>query len=315
MALDIALMFEAQEGLDWDAWGRLARAAEDGGFHGLYRSDHLTGLFGASERASLDCWASLTWLATATRRVRFGPLVCPLTFYHPALLAKRTAAVDVLSGGRLDLGVGAGWHEGEHAMYGIPFPSLRERLDRLECGARVIRALWRGEPVTLDQPYYPLRNAASFPRPAQGRVPLVIGARGERRGLRIVAEHADEWNTTRVTFDDYAAKARALEAHCVAIGRDPAVIRRSLMVPVIVGRSAADLEARRRRAADIFPRLPTDGPGWRAAGFLHGTPDEVRADLDRWRTLGVSRVMLQMIDQDDLGAIDLIAHEVVPAFR
>jgi alkanesulfonate monooxygenase SsuD/methylene tetrahydromethanopterin reductase-like flavin-dependent oxidoreductase (luciferase family) len=241
--------------------------------------------------------------------------VCPLTFYHPALLAKRAAAVDVLSGGRLDLGVGAGWHEGEHAMYGIPFPSLRERLDRLECGARVIRALWRGEPVTLDQPYYPLRNAASFPRPAQGRVPLVIGARGERRGLRIVAEHADEWNTTRVTFDDYVAKARALEAHCVAIGRDPAVIRRSLMVPVIVGRSAADLEARRRRAADIFPRLPTDGPGWRAAGFLHGTPDEVRADLDRWRTLGVSRVMLQMIDQDDLAAIDLIAHEVVPAFR
>jgi F420-dependent oxidoreductase-like protein len=315
MGLEIALMFEAQEGLDWPRWERLARAAEDGGFHALYRSDHLTGLFGASERASLDCWASLTWLATETRRVRFGPLVCPLTFYHPALLAKRAAAVDVLSNGRLDLGIGAGWHEPEHRMFGIPFPSLRERLDRLDCGARAIRALWRGEPTTLDQPHYPLVHAVSVPRPVHGAVPLVIGARGERRGLRIVAEHADEWNTTRVTFDDYPGKARALEAHCRAIGRDPRAIRRSLMVPLIVGGSDAELDARRRRAAAIFPRLPADAEGWRAAGFLHGMPDDVRRDLARWQALGVSRVMLQMLDQDDMAAIELIAKELLPAFR
>jgi F420-dependent oxidoreductase-like protein len=313
--LDLALMIEGQEGLDWTRWERLARAAEDGGFHGLYRSDHLTGLFGAAGRDSLDTWASLTWLATATRRIRFGPLVSPLTFYHPAFLARRAAAVDVLAGGRLDLGIGAGWHEGEHRMFGIPFPSLRERLDRLHCGARAIRALWRGEPVTVDQPYYPLVDAQSHPRPVRGSVPLVIGARGERRTLRIVAEHADEWNTTRVTFEEYEQKRRVLADHCRTVGRDPAAIRRSLMVPVLIGRSAGDLEARRQRVSRIFPRVPPDAAGWLAAGFLHGAPEEVRRDLERWAALGVQRVMLQMLDMEDLAAIELIGREVVPAFR
>jgi alkanesulfonate monooxygenase SsuD/methylene tetrahydromethanopterin reductase-like flavin-dependent oxidoreductase (luciferase family) len=123
----VGIMIEGQEGLTWDRWRRLARAVEAGGFDSLFRSDHLTGLFGDSKRPSLDAWASLTWLATATTRIRFGPLVCPLTFYHPALLAKRAAAVDHLSSGRLDLGLGAGWHEPEHRMYGLPFPSVRER--------------------------------------------------------------------------------------------------------------------------------------------------------------------------------------------
>src|SRR2546429_269319 len=116
MPLEVAVMIEAQEGLTWDRWQRLATATEDGGFAALFRSDHLTGLFGEATRPSLDCGASLTWLATNTRRIRFGPLVSPLTFYHPALLAKRAAALDELSRGRLDLGIGAGWHEGEHRM-------------------------------------------------------------------------------------------------------------------------------------------------------------------------------------------------------
>ena len=176
MALALGLMIEGQEGLTWERWRRLARLAEDGGFDSLFRSDHLTGLFGDARRASLDTWASLTWLATATTRIRFGPLVSPLTFYHPALLAKRAAAVAELANGRLDLGIGAGWHEGEHRMYGIPFPSLKERLDRLECGARAIRALWEGRPVSLAQTYYPLVEAESYPLPSR-RVPLVIGAR------------------------------------------------------------------------------------------------------------------------------------------
>ena len=199
MAIQLTVMIEAQEGLTWERWQALARTAEDAGYAGLFRSDHLTGLFGDPRRGSLDAWASLTWLASHTRRIRFGPMVCPLTFHHPALLAKRAAAVAELSGGRFDLGIGAGWHEGEHAMFGVPFPPLKERLDRLECGARVIRALWRGEPVTLEQSYYPLREAQSFPLPLGGGVPLIVGGRGERRTLRVVAEHADEWNVTRVT--------------------------------------------------------------------------------------------------------------------
>jgi alkanesulfonate monooxygenase SsuD/methylene tetrahydromethanopterin reductase-like flavin-dependent oxidoreductase (luciferase family) len=315
MTLSVGIMIEGQEGLTWERWQRLARTVEACGYESLFRSDHLTGLFGESRRPSLDTWASLTWLATGTSRIRFGPLVCPLTFYHPALLAKRAAAVDQLAGGRLDLGLGAGWHEPEHRMFGIAFPSLKERLDRLECGARLIRALAEGRPVTLEQPYYPLAAAESYPLPVRGRLPLLIGARGEKRALRIVAEHADEWNTTRVTFEDYGIKRAALERHCHAIGRDPAMITRSLMVPVIVGRTSAETAKRRDVARASFPRLPEDAAGWRSAGFLHGSPDDVVEDLARWRGLGVQRVMLQMIDQEDLAAIELIAREILPALR
>ena len=311
MTLELALMVEAQEGLTWERWRRLAEMAETGGFAGLFRSDHLTGLFGGEDRASLDLWASLTWLATATRRVRFGPLVCPLTFYHPALLAKRAAAIDLLSEGRLDLGIGAGWHEGEHRMFGIPFPPLRERMDRLECGARAIRALWRGEPVTLAQPYYPLEAAQSHPRPARGTVRLIIGGRGERRTLRIVAAHADEWNATRLTFDEYRAKCAVLDAHCRAVGRDPDTIRRSLMIPIVIGESSGELEARHRRVRDIFPRVPAEAAEWRAAGFLYGSAEEIRRDLAEWHRLGVSRVMLQILDMTDVESMDAIARTIV----
>ena len=210
--LELNVMIEGQEGLNWERWQRLARAAEDGGFAGLYRSDHLTGLFGDSTRPSLETWASLPYLATATRRIRFGPIVSPMTFYQPAILAKRAAAIDQLAGGRFDLGIGAGWNEMEHRMFGIPFPPLRERMDRFEAGARAIRALWRGTPVTLEQPYTPLVDAQSFPLPAGGR--LVVGGRGERRTMRVAAELADEWNVTRVTYDEYPRKLEVLAGHC-----------------------------------------------------------------------------------------------------
>jgi len=315
VAISVCLMIEGQEGLTWDRWRRLARAAEDGGFEALFRSDHLTGLFGDPKRASLDTWASLTWLASNTSRIRFGPLVCPLTFHHPALLAKRAAAVAELSGGRLDLGIGAGWHEGEHAMFGIPFPSLKERMDRFECGARAIRALWQGHPVTLEQPYYPLREAESYPLPPGGRAPLIIGGRGEQRALRVVAACADEWNTTRITRDDYPAKRAVLERHCRAVGREPSLIRRSLMVPYIVGRDARDRDARLANARRIFPRVPDNEAAWRAAGFLFGAPRELVEELRAWEKLGVTRVMLQTLDMDDAAAIELLAREVVPACR
>jgi F420-dependent oxidoreductase-like protein len=315
VSVSFAIMIEGQEGLTWERWRRLAELTEASGYEALFRSDHLTPFGGDPGRSTLETWASLAWLATSTRRLRFGPLVCPLTFYQPAILAKRAAALDQLSGGRFDLGIGAGWHEGEHRMFGIPFPALRERMDRLECGARVIRALEQGQPVTLDQRYFPLVQAQSAPRPVQGRLPLIIGGRGERRALRIVAEHADEWNTTRVTFDDYRAKRAVLEEHCRTVGRDPATIRRSLMIPIAIGRSAAEVEARRAKIAATFPRMPLDEAGWRSAGFLHGSPARVSDDLARWRDLGIQRVMLQMLDQEDLAAIELIAREVLPAFR
>ena len=309
--LELNLMIEGQEGLNWERWQRLARAAEDGGFAGLYRSDHLTGLFGDSTRPSLETWASLPYLATATRRIRFGPIVSPMTFYQPAILAKRAAAIDQLAGGRFDLGIGAGWNEMEHRMFGIPFPPLRERMDRFEAGARAIRALWRGAPVTLEQPYTPLVDAQSFPLPAGGR--LVVGGRGERRTMRVAAELADEWNVTRVTYDEYPRKLEVLAGHCRAFGRDPAAIRRSLMAPIVIGRTRAEVAARLARGREWFPRVPESEAEWRAQSFLFGSVDEVVRDLRRWQGLGVQAIMLQCLDVDDLAAVELIAREVIPA--
>lgn len=309
--LALNVMIEGQEGLTWERWMRLARAAEDGGFAGLYRSDHLTGLFGDPTRPSLETWASLAWMASSTRRLRFGPIVCPLTFYHPAILAKRWAAIDQLAGGRLDLGVGAGWNEMEHRMFGIPFPPLKERMDRFECGTRLIHALRSGRPVTLDQPYSPLVEAQSHPVPAGGA--LIVGGRGERRTMRIAAELADEWNVTRVTFDDFPRKLEVLAGHCRTAGRDPRAIRVSLMVPFIIGRTRTEVAARLRRARECFARLPESEAEWRAQSFLFGSPEDVVRALARWRGLGVHRVMLQCPDMDDMPALELIAREVIPA--
>ena len=308
----VGIMIEGQEGLTWERWWRLAQAAEDLGYESLCRSDHLTGLGGESRRPSLETWVSLTALATRTRRIRFGPMVSPLTFYHPAILAKMAAAIDNLAGGRFDLGIGAGWNEHEHTKYGVPFPPLKERLDRLECGARVIRALEAPEPVTLDQPYYPLKKAESYPRPPRGRLRVVIGGRGEKRTLRIVAELADEWNVTRLDVEGYRAKRQVLAEHCRAVKRDPDTIARSLMVPLAIGRDAAEVARRVANARAVFPALPDGEAAWRAAGFLAGTPTQVVEDLQRWDGVGMQRVLLQMLDQEDISALELFARDVLP---
>jgi len=307
----VGIMIEGQEGLTWERWWRLAQAAEDLGYESLCRSDHLTGLGGESRRPSLETWASLTALATRTRRIRFGPMVSPLTFYHPAILAKTAAAIDALSGGRFDLGIGAGWNEHEHSMYGVPFPPLKERMDRLECGARVIRALEAPEPVTLDQPYYPLKKAESHPRPPKGRLRLVVGGRGEKRTLRVVAEVADEWNVTRLDVEGYRAKRQVLAEHCRAVKRDPETIARSLMIPLAIGRDSAEVDRRVAKARAVFPALPDGQAAWRAAGFLAGPPAQVIEDLRRWDGAGMQRVLLQMLDQEDIGALELFAREVL----
>jgi alkanesulfonate monooxygenase SsuD/methylene tetrahydromethanopterin reductase-like flavin-dependent oxidoreductase (luciferase family) len=310
--MKVGIMIEGQEGLTWPRWLRLAAAAEDMGFESLCRSDHLTGLGGVSKRPSLETWTSLTALALRTKRIRFGPLVSPLTFYHPALLAKMAAAVDDLSGGRLDLGLGAGWNEPEHRMFAVPFPTVKERLDRLEAGARLIRALEKGQPVTLKQPLFPLDKAESYPLPPAGRYRIVIGGRGEKRTLRIVAEFADEWNVTRVDIPGFTQKRAVLAEHCRAFRRDPESIQRSLMVPCAIGRDPSEVARRIATVREIFPALPGDEAGWHAASFLAGSPDRIAADLQAWKAAGLQRVMLQTLDQEDIPGLELFAREVVP---
>jgi alkanesulfonate monooxygenase SsuD/methylene tetrahydromethanopterin reductase-like flavin-dependent oxidoreductase (luciferase family) len=308
----VGIMIEGQEGLTWERWLKLVHAAEDLGYESLCRSDHLTGLAGDAQRPSLETWTSLTVLAERTQRIRFGPMVSPITFYHPALLAKMAAALDTLSLGRLDLGIGAGWNEYEHAMFGIPMPPIKERMDRLECAAAHIRALSAGRPVTLNQPYYPLRQAESYPLPSHGRLRLVVGGRGEKRTLRIVAEFADEWNVTRLDVAGFTRKRQVLADHCMAFKRDPETIARSLMVPMAIGRTPAEVARRIATARANFPSLPEDSTTWRAASFLAGSPEDITEALKTWEEAGLQRVLLQMLDQDDIAALELFAETVLP---
>ena len=311
----VGIMIEGQEGLTWERWSRLIRAAEDLGYESLCRSDHVTALQGQSRRPSLDTWTSLSVLAARTRRIRFGPMVCPITFYHPLLLAKMAVALDTLSLGRLDLGLGAGWNEHEHAMFGIPMPPLGERLDRLEQAARYIRALAAGQPVTLEQPHYSLRQAEIYPLPTHGRLRIVVGGRGEKRTLRIAAEFADEWNVTRVDVDGFRQKLDVLARHCRDLGRDPSTVRRSLMVPMAIGHDRAEVGRRIAAARAIFPMLPADEDAWRAAGFLAGSASQIGESLSAWARAGMDRALLQMMDQEDIAALEQFAREVLPYLR
>lgn len=308
--LAVGLMIEGQEGLTWERFFRLAQAAEALGFESLFRSDHLTALEGFPGRESLDLWTSLTALALRTRRLRFGPLVCSLTFCHPSLVAKKAAALDELSGGRFELGIGAGWYRGEHHMFGLPFPPYAQRLEMLEEGARVIRALWSGQPADFAGRHYRLERAETHPRPAA--LPLIMGGKNEQRTLRIIAEHADEWNCTYISADGFARKSAVLDEHCRALGRDPRSLRRSLMLPFVVGRDAAQVQARIDAQRAMFPSLPGDLAGWRAAGYLGGRPAEVAEQLQAYQAAGASRVLVQHNSYDDLESLELFASAVLP---
>ncbi len=311
----IGIMIEGQEDLTWERFFRITQAVEDLGFESLFRSDHLTALDSFPARHTLELWSSLTALALRTRRIRFGPLVCSLTFCHPSLLAKKAASIDVLSGGRVELGIGAGWYRGEHKMFGLPFPPYPTRLEMLDEGARVIKALWSGQPATFAGRHYRLEAAETHPSPAQSPPPLILGGKNEQRTLRIVAEHATEWNCTYIGVEGFRRKSQVLDEHCAAIGRDPHTLRRSLMTPFAIGQDEAALQNRINAHRATFPSLPATFADWRAAGYIGGSPAQVVDQLNAFAEVGVARFMLQQNDLDDLASLELLASHVLPYFH
>lgn len=306
-------MLEGQEGLTWERWFAIADRVESLGLESLSRSDHFFSLMGHPERPALECWTSLTALAQRTQRIRFGPLVSPMTFRHPALLARMAAAVDLLSNGRLVVGLGAGWNDAEHQAFGIALPPLKERFDRLEEGIAVIKALWSGGPVDLEGRYYPLRRAAAYPRPMQRPAPpVLIGGDGETRLLRIVARDADEWNSHAPGPDVYKVKRTKLEEHCRAAGRDPDAIHRSWMGGILIGRDAREVAEKGRWMQSFLSGLsgvpPDAAPDeLRRRSWIVGTPDQVASQLEAWAALGIERVMFQWYNLDDLDGLGLLA--------
>ena len=320
--MKLGVMIEGQEGLTWDRWREIMSRVEELGFESLWRSDHFHSLMGpeqAGEREALETWVSLVVTARETARLRFGPLVCSMTFRHPSLLARMAAAVDGLSGGRLVLGVGAGWNESEHRAFGIPFPPVKQRMDMLEEGIEVILRLFRDEPASFSGRHYSLEGAVMRPKPEQRpHPPLLVGGSGEKRTLRIVAKYADEWNAVAPTPETYRAKSAILEEYCRAVSRDPATIARSVMSAFIVGGSEATRRERTQALQRVLPALGRMEPeavqeAVRARGWLVGTPDDVTTQLRALAAEGVQRVMLQHHDQTNFAVLEEIALEVLPA--
>ncbi len=274
---------------------------------------------GIPTRPGLDAWTSLTALALMTRRLRFGPLVCPITFHHPAIMARQAAAIDVLSGGRFELGIGTGWNDREHEAFGVPYPRVGERVRRLDEAAQVIRALWGDQVATFEGRYYRLDGAAGWPKPLQRPAPLLIAGKGPKV-LEITAKYADAWNTNGAGPVQFRERRALLESACAAVGRNPAGIQYSMMCGILIGENGAALERRARKIQEYIPSrasIPTaDLPAaLRAGHWLVGTPADVVAQIRALAAEGVERIMLQLFDQEDLDAIHLVAEQVLPHLR
>jgi F420-dependent oxidoreductase-like protein len=305
--LEVAIMVEGQEGIGWERWRRLARAVEDFGYAGLNRSDHFPNKQTGSYRDGLELWASLTWLAENTERIEFGPLVSPFSFRHPVITAWQASAVDNLAGGRLRLGLGAGWNEWEHDTFGFDLLDTDRRFVRFEEGLEVVTRLLRNEePVSFDGEFYRLRDALLMPRsPRPGGPPIVIGGNGVRRTLPLVARFADEWNAVFITAEDFVELNARLDGLVDEAGRVPDQVRRTLMTRVIFGRTEADVD--RKLDGVARDQLP--------AAVLAGTADEIVDRLGRLSEAGVQRVMLQWLEVDDIGGLEAMAHSVLPQLQ
>lgn len=303
--MDLNVMIEAQAGVYWPEWQRIVRLVEEAGFDGLYRSEHFP--HGSPpEQDALELWTSLTWVADNTERIAFGSLVSPATFHHPALTAWRAMQVDDLSGGRLRLGLGAGWHEGEHVTFGFDLPPIAPRFAQFEEYLQVVTwLLQRDEPLDFDGDYYQLEGAMLMPRPSRpGGPPITVGGNGRRRTLPLVATYADEWNCVWLTPPQLIERNERLDDLLAAQGRDPGDVRRTMMTGVFVGRDDRELDgvlARQKRSAEEL----------RAAGALVGTAGAVRDQLGELADLGLDGVMLQWLDVDDLDRLEALAKAIL----
>ena len=300
--LEIAIMIEGQNGLTWPRWQNIAAAVEDLGFAGLYRSDHFTNA-DAPDMDSLECWASLTWLASHTRRIEFGPLVSPVSFRSPALTARIAAAVDDLSSGRLTLGLGAGWQDREHHLFGYDLLDMQSRFERFNEGLEVItRLLKSDQPVSLEGSYFQLRAASLLPRPQRpGKPPLLIGGNGEKRTLPLAARYADEWNAVFQTPAGFAHLSARLDDWLSNEGRKPEAMRRSMMTGIRFALTRSGLESKLH--GHSMEELRRDG-------MIVGVGQEILPQLAELETVGVQRVMLQWMDLEDLEGLEALGKAV-----
>lgn len=303
--LEIAVMIEGQIGLTWKRWQDIARLVEEAGFAGLFRSDHFTN-GGPPDMESLDLWPSLTWLASHTRRIEFGPLVTPFSFRHPVHTARMAAAVDDLSEGRLVLGLGAGWNEREHNLFGFDLLEPDARFDRFQEGMEVVtRLLQSDDPVTFDGRYYQLRGATLLPRPERTGGPrILIGGNGANRTLSYVVRYASEWNCVTLLPGEFARLNSRLSDMLTQAGRDPGSVRRSMMTGCVFGKDEAALAKKIGFYGQSLEQL-------QQRGMIAGSLDAIREQLHVLEQAGLQRIMLQWLDLDDLESMEVLAKGIL----
>jgi alkanesulfonate monooxygenase SsuD/methylene tetrahydromethanopterin reductase-like flavin-dependent oxidoreductase (luciferase family) len=308
----VCLMIEGQESVSWEEWRALAKACEESPIEALFRSDHYLSVMGETDRGSLDAWATIAGLAAVTSDLRLGTLVSPATFRHPSVLAKNVVTADHISGGgRIELGMGAGWLEAEHEAYGFPFPPTGVRFQIFEEQIEIVRRQWEEGPLEFQGEHYKLSGNA-MPKPLSAPN-LIVGGAARRRSLALAARWADEYNLVMMTAEQCAEAVPAVKRAWQEAGRPEPVI--SLMTSCIIGSDEVDLLERAHAVAEIRGEDATDPEAYLEAerpNTLVGTVAQIREKLSELEEIGVQRVMLQYLTHRDLDGVDYIAELAEP---
>ena len=288
----------------WQETRAVAEEIERLGFHSVWFNDHLYGIPMPS-LPIMEAWTALSAVAAFTSRVELGTLVSPIGFRNPAVFAKMIATLDQISGGRVIVGLGAGWFEAEFTGHGLPFPPLKQRLQQLEEAIELMRAMWSEEQVTFNGKHFQTHDVYCEPKPTR-RPPILIGGGGEQVLLRIVAQHADIWNNLAVNLEQIEHKAAVLRRHCQAVGRDPAAVRISQQTMVVIGSDEADAQAKRQKAQAIY--------GGHLGAGISGTPEQCVERIQQLAAQGCSLLIIEFFGRDPREPARLFAEKVMPAF-
>jgi alkanesulfonate monooxygenase SsuD/methylene tetrahydromethanopterin reductase-like flavin-dependent oxidoreductase (luciferase family) len=315
--VDLSVQIEIAGGFSWERWKRIVAHVDELGYLGLYICDHFLGGREGAVTDSVDISLAFGYLADHSQRLEFGSLVSPVSFRHPVWMARDALALDNLSGGRMVLGVGAGWMEREHAMFGFELGDVKTRMRRFTEGVRVLDLLLRHEePVSFKGKFFRLEDAQLLPRsPRPGGTRLMIGGAGPTKTLPLTARYANVWNTGPRQPEAYKETSTFLDELIVKEGRQPGDVKRTLMAQVVCFRNDSEIDGRLRHVAAQFPDLSgrafLDALLAKSPNLIAGTPGQVIDRIGAYAEAGVQEIMVQRLDLDDMDGLQIIAEEVL----